>query len=41
VALGDAPFFLRSLNGPSWLKNIGDHGVRSQADAEGYIRNNI
>jgi [ribosomal protein S5]-alanine N-acetyltransferase len=41
VALEDAAFFLRLLNEPSWLENIGDRGVRSLADAEGYIRNNV
>jgi [ribosomal protein S5]-alanine N-acetyltransferase len=29
------------LNEPSWLENIGDRGVRTLADAEGYIKNNI
>jgi [ribosomal protein S5]-alanine N-acetyltransferase len=41
VALGDAGFFLRLLNEPSWLENIGDRGVRSTADAEDYIRSRI
>jgi len=41
VTLEDAAFFLRLLNEPSWLENIGDRGVRTVADAEGYIRNNI
>ena len=41
VALSDAAFFLKLLNDPSWLENIGDRGVRSHADAEGYIRNTI
>ncbi len=41
MALADAAFFLRLLNEPSWLANIGDRGVRTLADAEGYIRNNI
>jgi [ribosomal protein S5]-alanine N-acetyltransferase len=41
VALSDAAFFLRLLNDPSWLENIGDRGVRSHADAEGYIRKTI
>lgn len=37
VALSDAAFFLRLLNEPSWIANIGDRGVRSLADAERYI----
>jgi ribosomal-protein-alanine N-acetyltransferase len=41
VAMGDAAFFFRLLNEPSWLENIGDRGVRSASDAEGYIRTNI
>lgn len=41
MALSDAAFFLRLLNEPSWLENIGDRGVRSGADAESYIRKNI
>ncbi|HXY96914.1 MAG TPA: GNAT family N-acetyltransferase [Steroidobacteraceae bacterium] len=41
ATLEDAAFFLRLLNEPSWLENIGDRGVRTLADAEGYIRNNI
>lgn len=41
MALEDAAFVLRLLNEPSWLANIGDRGVRTLADAEGYIRSNI
>ena len=41
VALSDAPFFLQLLNDPSWLENIGDREVRSNAAAEDYIRNSI
>jgi [ribosomal protein S5]-alanine N-acetyltransferase len=41
VALSDSSFVRRLLNDPSWLENIGDRGVRSDADAERYIRNNI
>lgn len=41
VALSDRSFFLRLLNEPSWLENIGDRGVRSIEDAERYIQNNI
>jgi ribosomal-protein-alanine N-acetyltransferase len=33
----DAPFILTLLNDPAWLQFIGDRGVRSIADAEGYI----
>jgi RimJ/RimL family protein N-acetyltransferase len=33
----DAPFILRLVNDPSWLRFIGDRGIRTVADAEGYI----
>lgn len=34
---GDAPFILRLLNEASFLRFIGDRGVRTLEDAEGYI----
>jgi [ribosomal protein S5]-alanine N-acetyltransferase len=33
----DAPFILRLVNEPSFIKHIGDRGVRTEADAVGYI----
>lgn len=33
----DAPFILGLVNHPSFIRNIGDRGVRSLADAERYI----
>jgi RimJ/RimL family protein N-acetyltransferase len=33
----DAPFVLELLNDPGWIRNIGDRGVRTLADARGYI----
>ena len=33
----DAPFILRLLNEPSFIENIADRGVRTVADAVGYI----
>ena len=41
VTLSDSEFLLRLLNEPAWLENIGDRQVRSQADAERYIKNSI
>jgi RimJ/RimL family protein N-acetyltransferase len=41
VALADAAFVLALLNDPSWLENIGDRGVRSEADAERYISDTL
>ncbi len=37
MTLDDAPFMLGLLNDPSWLRFIGDRGVRSLADARNYI----
>ncbi len=34
---GDAPFIRRLLNEPSFILHIGDRGVRTEADAVGYI----
>jgi RimJ/RimL family protein N-acetyltransferase len=34
---GDAAFILRLVNDPSWLRYIGDKGVRTIEDAERYI----
>jgi RimJ/RimL family protein N-acetyltransferase len=38
LAFDDAPFILRLLNEPSWLRFIGDKGVRTLEDAERYLR---
>lgn len=35
----DAPFILELLNDPSWLRFIGDKGVRTLDDARAYIHN--
>ncbi|MGI9245592.1 MAG: GNAT family N-acetyltransferase [Steroidobacteraceae bacterium] len=37
VEADDAPFILQLLNDPSWLRYIGDRGVRSLDDARRYI----
>lgn len=37
LAAEDAPWFLRLLNEPSWIENIGDRSVRSVAQAEAYL----
>ena len=39
--LSDRAFFVKLLNDPSWLTNIGDRGVRSEADAEAYITSSV
>jgi len=33
----DAPFILRLVNDPAWLRFIGDRGIRTLADAAAYI----
>jgi RimJ/RimL family protein N-acetyltransferase len=38
LELPDAPFVIELLNQPSFIKNIGDRGVRSTADAHDYLR---
>ena len=37
LAAGDAPFYLGLVNEPSWLKYIGDKGVRNLDDARDAI----
>ncbi len=36
--LADAPFVVALVNSPGWHRNIGDRGVRSEADARAYLR---
>lgn len=38
LALDDAPFILRLLNEPGFLRHIGDKGVRDIEGARGYLR---
>lgn len=38
MSTADAGFMLTLLNDPSWLRFIGDRGVRTVEDAENYIR---
>lgn len=39
--LDDAPFLLRLLNSPGWLKFIGDRGVRTEEDARAYLQDRL
>ena len=39
LSTDDAEFILKLLNEPSWLRFIGDKGVRTVADARAYILN--
>jgi len=36
--MDDAPFILKLVNEPSWLRYIGDKGVRNLADARNYLQ---
>jgi RimJ/RimL family protein N-acetyltransferase len=38
LTLEDAPFILELVNEPSWIKFIGDRGVRTLDDARAYAR---
>ncbi|MCA9945670.1 MAG: GNAT family N-acetyltransferase [Anaerolineales bacterium] len=38
LALSDAPFVLELVNDPSWIRFIGDRGIRTLAQAEAYLR---
>lgn len=38
MSADDAPFILELVNEPSWLRFIGDRGVRTLDDARDYIR---
>ncbi len=37
----DAPFILELFNTPSWIKFIGDRGLRSEKDAQDYINDRL
>lgn len=37
LTLADAPFMLQLLNDSSFIRNIGDRGVRSEAEAVAYL----
>jgi len=37
----DAGFIFKLLNDPGWLRYIGDRGVRTEADALGYIEDRL
>ena len=37
LTLVDAPFIAELLTEPLWIQHIGDRGVRTVADAEGYL----
>jgi RimJ/RimL family protein N-acetyltransferase len=41
VTPADAPFMLELLNSPGFLENIGDRGVRDEAQARGYIEDRV
>lgn len=38
ITIADAPFLLGLLNEPSFIRNIGDRGLRTHDDAQHYVR---
>ncbi|GAA6152000.1 GNAT family N-acetyltransferase [Pseudoteredinibacter isoporae] len=41
ASIDDAAFFLELMTSEGWLKNIGDRGIYTLADAEAHVQNNI
>ncbi|MFH4964746.1 GNAT family N-acetyltransferase [Gaetbulibacter sp. M235] len=41
ISLEDAPFFLKLVNTPNWIKYIGDRNLKTIKDAEVYLTNGI
>ena len=39
LSLKDAPFFLKLVNTPNWIKYIGDRNVKTLKEAEDYLLN--
>lgn len=39
ITIEDTPFIFELLNTPSWIKFIGDRGIKTQEDAKNYIIN--
>lgn len=39
LSLDDAPFFLKLVNTPNWIKYIGERNLRTVKDAEDYLTN--
>ena len=39
LSLEDAPFFLKLVNTPNWIKYIGDRNVKTVKEAEDYLLN--
>ncbi len=40
LQLEDAPFIVELFNSETWLRFIGDRGIKTLADAEDFLRNN-
>ncbi|WP_347924206.1 GNAT family N-acetyltransferase [Pontimicrobium sp. SW4] len=41
ITLEDAPFMLKLMNTPNWIKYIGDRNVKTVNDTEAYLKNGI
>ena len=39
ITIEDTPFIFELLNTPSWIKYIGDRGIKTQEDSKNYIVN--
>lgn len=39
--VADTKFILDLLNSPSWIAHIGDRGVKTEKQAQGYIKNSL
>jgi [ribosomal protein S5]-alanine N-acetyltransferase len=39
--INDAPFFCDLVNDPDWIKHIGDRNIKTNKDAEEYLKKNI
>ncbi len=37
----DKQFFFQLLNSPTWIRYIGNRGIRTEQDAENYIKNSL
>ena len=41
ATVDDKKFFFSLLNSPNWLQYIGDRGIKTDEDAENYIKNSL
>lgn len=41
VTLDDAPFFVKLMNSPKWIRYIGDRNIRTTEDAKAHLKRTI